>query len=235
MSQSHFRSSFRVGPSWPHVPRFWAIWALGFATAAAVTAAAWDAPGFPGDLTVARALQALSWLPLTALLRLVNFAGSVMPTLVLVLVILAALLVTGYLDLFLVFAGACALRASGIAIMLLADRPRPSDVLLRVTRHEASPSFPSGHVFSAVLFYGLLAVIVEATGLPRPLRRAIQLLCAVALLLMGPAQVFAGTSWPSDALGGYLWGALLLAALVHVARQTGWLPRPRRRRGRPRR
>lgn len=208
--------------------RFWPLWVLGFALTATLTAAARDAPALAGDVALTRALQALSWPPLTALLRLLDFLGSVAPTLVLIFLILGVLLVRGYRDLFLVFAGAFALRIAGVALTLLVDRPRPSAVLVRVSKREASPGFPSTHVFSAVLFYGLLAVIVEGTGLPRPLRRAAQALCVAALLLMGPAQVFAGTSWPSDALGGYLWGALCLALVVHAGRTLGLLPQRRR-------
>lgn len=179
------------------------------------------------------ALQAVQWPPLTLTFRFLNLIGGSVPTLGFALLILAVLLLTRYLDLFLVFVAVCFLRALGAIITFVADRPRPTDLLAKVSEHETSPSFPSGHVLSTVLFFGLLAILIEAAPLPRGPRRAIQAPCLAVIVLMGPARVFAGAQWPTDALGGYLWGALLLALVVHGGRALGLLPRRRWRRRRP--
>jgi membrane-associated phospholipid phosphatase len=96
--------------------------------------------------------------------------------------------------------------------------------LVRVTEHASGTSFPSGHVFSAVLLYGMLAVLVEMVPLPSAVRRVVQALCLLVTLLMGPARVYVGAHWPSDVLGGYLWGTLLLLLVLGVRADADRIP-----------
>jgi membrane-associated phospholipid phosphatase len=42
--------------------------------------------------------------------------------------------------------------------------------------------------------------------------------CAVPMLFVGVARVYAGHHWPSDVLGGYMLGGLLLAVTIHLYR-----------------
>ncbi len=44
-------------------------------------------------------------------------------------------------------------------------------------------------------------------------------MAAAVLALTGPANVWLGVHWPSDALGGYAWGALLLLPVIVACRR----------------
>ena len=41
---------------------------------------------------------------------------------------------------------------------------------------------------------------------------------AFVLVLTGPANVYVGVHWPSDVVGGYAWGAVLVLPLVYADR-----------------
>jgi undecaprenyl-diphosphatase len=63
-------------------------------------------------------------------------------------------------------------------------------------------AYPSGHASNAMAFF-LLAALMLAIKRPLLWRSA-----AVALaLLIGTSRIMLGVHWPSDVLGGWLWGA----------------------------
>ena len=109
------------------------------------------------------------------------------------------------------------------SLKLVVNRPRPTPDLVRVFQAEPGNSFPSGHAFLAIVFWGLLAYF----ALTRLQRRSLRVLTLsgflVIILLVGASRVYLGAHWPSDVLGGYVVGALLLTALVWLDRR--WKPR----------
>jgi undecaprenyl-diphosphatase len=110
------------------------------------------------------------------------------------------------------------------AFKLVVGRPRPTPDLVRVFQAEAGNSFPSGHAFFAIAFWGLLAYFAF-TRLQRRSVRWLTLTCLLMIiLLIGASRVYLGAHWPSDVLGGYVLGALFLTTLVWLDRK--WKPRP---------
>jgi undecaprenyl-diphosphatase len=100
----------------------------------------------------------------------------------------------------------------------IVDRPRPDPSLVERRSGFESSSFPSGHVMAATVLYGSLLYIVLSAEFGSPARPA--LITACALLVIAPAivGVWLGVHWPSDVLGGWLWGTFLVACLVLVNR-----------------
>ncbi len=101
----------------------------------------------------------------------------------------------------------------------IVDRPRPTADLVELRAAFSSPSFPSGHVMGATYFYGFLLYLAIFFPLPSLARASLAAVAAAVLALTGPANVWLGVHWPSDALGGYAWGALLLIPVVVACRR----------------
>lgn len=173
----------------------------------------------PVDLAIARAIQSIhmpiyDWL-LTHASDLDSFPGSVIG-----LVVVAA--VFYLLDLRL--AGALAVGSSLLAALvasplrLLVGRPRPSASLVHVWTHVTGLGFPSGHVIHYTTLFGFCFYIVLTTwrsSLPRNLALAA---LGSLVILVGPSRVYLGAHWPSDALGGYLFGIVWLTGSLRLYR-----------------
>lgn len=97
---------------------------------------------------------------------------------------------------------------------MIAARDRPgADEFARAIETTAN-SFPSGHVTGAVMLYGLLFVL--AGRIENALIRTVARAAFVAIILLtGPARLWFGAHWPSDILGAYALGALMLAVIVY--------------------
>jgi membrane-associated phospholipid phosphatase len=111
-------------------------------------------------------------------------------------------------------------------IQQLVHRPRPSPLLVHVTRHQKSKSFPSGHVTSALSLWGWLlgiGLIRHADLAGR--QKALLGIPALFIAFTGPSRVYLGEHWTSDVLGGYLlaggWVGLCLQ-LYLLLRKRGW-------------
>ena len=97
-----------------------------------------------------------------------------------------------------------------VTLKALAARARPLDSL--IGSHEAS--FPSGHLLSGAVVYGLVAFLLLASG-ARPAGRAL----GVTLLLMlivgiGISRLYVGVHWPSDLLASLALALIVLASLL---------------------
>ena len=108
----------------------------------------------------------------------------------------------------------------GISLMLksLVERPRPTEDLVSVWRGHEGFSFPSGHAFNIVVVFGLLFYLAPFL---LPWRWAVHLVRISSLsmiALVGTSRVYLGAHWPSDVLGGFLFGAIVLALLIYLHR-----------------
>ena len=112
--------------------------------------------------------------------------------------------------------------AAGIlhtAVKEIVDRPRPSHELVQWSASPHTPSFPSGHADSAVVIYGLIFYFITVFVRQPVLRLVGQAICLWVILFTGMQRVYTGVHWPSDVLGGYYLGGLLLAALIALHRR----------------
>lgn len=94
------------------------------------------------------------------------------------------------------------------ALKDLFDQPRPSPDRVKVMAEEASPGLPSGHSQNSVAVYGFLAASVHQ---PRAWVGAGMIAFSVGL-----SRIYLGLHFPSDVLGGWLVGIVLLALYLRV-------------------
>ena len=132
---------------------------------------------------------------------------------------IVAMWVWGQRHLSIFLAAAAFARVLSGVVKALVDRPRPSASVVDVTYHLTGPSFPSGHVLGATLFYGFLIYCAEISISNRPVRRIVQGSLAIVIVLMGYSRVELGAHWPTDVLGGYAIGLLVLSAMVWLHRR----------------
>ncbi|MER7736962.1 phosphatase PAP2 family protein [Streptomyces sp. NPDC096538] len=109
------------------------------------------------------------------------------------------------------------------------DRERPvwSDPV--DTAHYAA--FPSGHAMTATVVLGLLLWVLRRQGAGPALWRTALAVTVVSVTGVGLTRVWLGVHWPSDVLGGWLLGALVVVAAGAVHRRlrplTGEEPKGR--------
>jgi membrane-associated phospholipid phosphatase len=93
-------------------------------------------------------------------------------------------------------------------------RARPS--LIEVLAKEGTFSFPSGHAFIALCFYGVLASWWNRAR-PDPVRRIVVGTSSTAwILLIGASRVYLGVHYPSDVLAGYAAAVPWLTACLYA-------------------
>ncbi|MDX2545718.1 phosphatase PAP2 family protein [Streptomyces sp. WI04-05B] len=78
-------------------------------------------------------------------------------------------------------------------------------------------AFPSGHAMTATVVCGLLLWLLHRYGAGRVVWRTAVTGSVISVLGAGLTRIWLGVHWPSDVLGGWLLGALVvsLAVLAH--------------------
>ena len=89
-------------------------------------------------------------------------------------------------------------------------RPDIEPHLVAVT----SKSFPSGHASSAMVFYLTLALLLTHRS---PWRRWAAAAAILLAILIGMSRVMLGVHWPSDVIGGWVFGLLWVLLTVRAA------------------
>ncbi len=91
-------------------------------------------------------------------------------------------------------------------------RPRPVWPDPVDSAHYAA--FPSGHAMTAMLVCGLLLWLLHRHGVDRLLWRTAVTVAVISVLGVGLTRIWLGVHWPSDVVGGWLLGAMLVALAV---------------------
>jgi undecaprenyl-diphosphatase len=181
----------------------------------------------PGDATIARAVQSMQ-LPGLEVVSDGLYQVGLSPAFQIVALVVAALLFLRKHRLASAFV-LLAVAGRGIASLLkeIVERPRPSPLLVDVSEQANGFSFPSGHVLGTVLLLGFVFYLAQETISSRPIRLAVQATSAIVIALMGLQRVYTGAHWPTDVLAAYLWGGVILFALVQLYRFCGRCQWPR--------
>ena len=101
---------------------------------------------------------------------------------------------------------------------LLAGQPRPFDYDSRVIKiaHEDSGGFPSGHTQNSVVVWGYLACRFKKLPL--------WIFTGFMLLIIPLSRIYLGVHFPTDIIGGYVIGVLILLFFLGLSpRAEAWL------------
>ncbi|MDH6553095.1 membrane-associated phospholipid phosphatase [Streptomyces sp. SAI-208] len=82
------------------------------------------------------------------------------------------------------------------------------------TAHFAA--YPSGHALTATVVCGLLLWLLHHYGVGRALWRTALALAVISVVGVGLTRIWLGVHWPTDVLGGWLLGAMLVTLAVTV-------------------
>ncbi|MBW2364230.1 MAG: phosphatase PAP2 family protein [Deltaproteobacteria bacterium] len=101
---------------------------------------------------------------------------------------------------------------------LVAKQPRPFEYNSQVQKivEAGGGGFPSGHTQGAVVVWGYLASVFKKTWL--------WIVAGILMILIPMSRVYLGAHFPTDLLGGYIIGALLLILYIKYApRLEDWI------------
>jgi undecaprenyl-diphosphatase len=116
-------------------------------------------------------------------------------------------------------AAAIIVAALGNSLIKLAvARTRPE--LIEPIIREAGFSFPSGHASHSAVGYGILAVLVSRTRLPRAVRVGIVTGLVVLVFLIGLSRVWLGVHYPTDVLAGWVAGGVVAVLFASFTRDV---------------
>lgn len=97
------------------------------------------------------------------------------------------------------------------AMKAVLHKPRP----IQIYSGADAFSFPSGHTTLATVLYGVVAVLISKS-LPRPAQIVIFTVAGAIVGAVGLSRIYLSAHWPSDVLGGFLFGAASTAAFALV-------------------
>jgi undecaprenyl-diphosphatase len=189
----------------------WLVLLAGFAVLSGF-AAAYDR--FPADLWLAQRLQEID---VPGFERALDWAEDLADTPLIIVVWLggvAALFAAARRWEALLLLTSVLARLLNAGVKELIDRPRPAADLVTVSDQPSSPAFPSGHADGVIVLYGLLFYFITLFVSQPGLRLLGQATCLCLILFTGVERVYVGAHWPSDVLGGYYLGGLILAAII---------------------
>ncbi|MGI5452528.1 phosphatase PAP2 family protein [Streptomyces sp. CA-249302] len=105
------------------------------------------------------------------------------------------------------------------ALKAAVDRPRPTWPDPVDSAHYAA--YPSGHAMTATIVCGLLLWLVHHYAAGRAASRTALWSAAISVTGVGLTRVWLGVHWPSDVVGGWLLGAMVVTVAVLVHRRWG--------------
>ena len=192
----------------------WCCLTGAFLVTVAIFLLAWAYPTFPGDRGALQGFQdnQSGWLD-TAALAVTSLGGWAAAIVMMAGMILYFAISRLRIDALIVFISGAPILA-GFLLKVLVGRARPEFLL--AGSEPSTMSFPSGHSLFAMVFGGLLIILVGELVASTSVRRALQFGLALLILAVGASRVYLGVHWPSDVLGGYLFGGLGLLGVIFV-------------------
>lgn len=197
---------------------FWLAWIAAVCLFGVMCGFAAVTDRFPGDLTAARHIQDFDDFGFGPLASFVNTAGDTLWGAIITLAFAGAFVALRRLPESAVLALTFVPRGLRQLLAMAVARPRPSADLLQVRDHASGYSFPSGHATGVMVLYGALFLLAGALIPQKGARLLFRALCVFMIVATGLARVYAGVHWPSDVVGGFVFGLIGLAPIFLLYR-----------------
>lgn len=115
--------------------------------------------------------------------------------------------------------GAATIGAAALGVELvkaIISRARPD--LLEPIIEEHGFSFPSGHATLSMAAYGILAVLITRSRLPRGMETLIVIGLGLLVVLIGVSRIWLGVHFPTDVIAGWTAGWVIVLGYAAFTR-----------------
>lgn len=167
-----------------------------------------------GDEAVIEAVQAIDAPGIETAVRISNFAFDTTGAMLVAFGLIVAALLLRRPVFVLEVVVVIALRLVVIGLKLLIESPRPGPEYH--TGFGLVPEtfgYPSGHAFTATVVTGMFVLFVDSLDIP-PVFRRIAIGLAILVTVLGMfSRIWIGAHWPSDTVGGVLYGVAAIALM----------------------
>lgn len=99
-------------------------------------------------------------------------------------------------------------------------RTRPDHLRLI---EETGYSFPSGHAMGSIVFYGFIIFLLSKSKINKYLKIFLSIIIGLTIFLIGISRIYVGVHYPSDIIGGFLLGYIILISSIEFLTKKGYL------------
>jgi undecaprenyl-diphosphatase len=185
------------------------LWLIAFLFTLVLILLAARFPYFPGDVQVARGVQALARGGENWATWISNTARPPWSYVLLGFTFVLTRLIHGWRAAFLSIASFVSLSLLDPVLKAWVARPRPSPNLIHVVGSPSGYTLPSTFALVYISTFGFLAALALVKGrFSRTAKFALVNPCVALLVIGGLARVLLGAHWPSDVAVSYLIGSL---------------------------
>ena len=94
-------------------------------------------------------------------------------------------------------------------------RERPFDSLIIETGY----SYPSGHSFVSLAFYGFLIYLIIKSNFSKNIKYLWSGILIILIALIGISRIYLGVHFPSDVLGGFIAATIYLLIYIEIIKK----------------
>ena len=88
---------------------------------------------------------------------------------------------------------------------------------------ETGYSFPSGHAMGSIAFYGFIIFLLSKSKINKNLKIFLSVNIGLTIFLIGISRIYVGVHYPSDIIGGFLLGYIILISSIEFLTKKGYL------------
>lgn len=172
---------------------------------------------FPIDPVISHQIQSINLPYFNSLMEMVTAVGNLPGTLL--IITLTSLMLAARKKIQETIFFLAAIGASWLSVTIIKElvaRPRPADGMVYILGDVNGLSFPSSHVANYIVIFGLISIFIHQNTQNNWLRHGILVIFILLIALGGLSRIYLGVHWPSDVLGGYIYGSLLLTVYSYI-------------------